>query len=603
MNVLMDFHFLRPFWLLAFIVLVILTKKFFRANSSSTGWEHLISQDLLPFLTINKQQQRSLRLPVMMAAVLAAIVILALAGPAWKKLPQPVFQNNSALIIALDLSPSMFAEDNAPSRIRRAQLKIQALLERRQEGLTALLVYAGEAHTVTPFTDDTNTISNLLPTLNPGLLPIPGSNTEMAIEFATNQLVNSGLSRASLLLVTDGVDPSAVDTITSQWDKRLSLSILGIGTDAGATIPTTDGFILDDNGEYVVAKRNSQTLEQLAASTNGYYLPLQADDSDIAFIERVIERDFAAIDNNAAVNQDQNYDQWHEFGPTLLLFFLPLLALLFRRGWLLSVCVCGPFLLGAPQNANASLWDSLWKNQDQRGHQAWQAEDYPQAEKLFSNKQWQGSAAYNNENYETALEAFKNDSSAEGYFNQGNALANLSRLEEAIDAYDKALSLRPDFKAAQENKRYLEELQNQNEQQSQNDADNSSDEDASDNNSDSKDDSQTPEDQDSPANGEQSEQSEQDQPQDSRESQNNEGETEPQQDQEQTKDNNALEQIPLPDDLTQEQQQAMQQWLRKIPDDPSGLLRRKFEYEFDKRRQLYQQGQWELPKNNAHQRY
>jgi len=607
MNELMDFHFLRPLWLFAFIPLVVFTKKFLRGNISSTGWEHLIPNDLLRFLTINKQQQQSLRLPVLMASALAGIVILALAGPAWKKLPQPVFQNNSALIIALDLSPSMFAEDNPPSRIRRAQLKIQALLERRNEGLTALLVYAGEAHTVTPFTDDTNTISNLLPTLNPGLLPIPGSNTEMAIEFATNQVINSGLSKASLLLVTDGVDQSAIDTITTQWDKRLSLTILGLGTEAGAPIPTVDGYIRDANGEFVVAKRNSQTLETLASNTNGFYLPLQADNSDIDFIEQVIERDFSAIENNSALNRDQRYDQWYEFGPTLLLMFLPLLALLFRRGWLLSICFCGPFLLlSAPQNANASVWESLWKNQDQRGLQAWQAEDYLQAAKLFKNPQWKGSAAYNNNNYEAALEAFKNDNTAQGFFNQGNALANLQRIEEAINAYDKALSLQPDLKAAADNKRYLEELQQQNEQESQSDQSNQSQDESSDDSSDDNSDS-TKDEQSSQEQQEQQDQENQNgennPSEDQQSSENPQENSKPQDNQEESSTDKALGQIPLPEDLSQEEQQAMQQWLRKIPDDPSGLLRRKFEYEFDKRRQLYQQGQWELPKNNAHQRY
>ena len=592
---LVNFHFLRPLWLLLLIPLLFIVFRLVKDKSSNTGADHFISADLLPYLSISEQQKKASRLPLVLFTLLTTLAIIALAGPVWKKLPQAIFQSDSALIIALDLSPSMRAEDNSPSRIRRAHLKIQSLLERRKEGLTALLVYAGEAHMVTPFTDDTRTISNLLTTLVPGLLPIPGSNTEMAITLAAQQLGNSGISKASLLLVTDGVSFDALDTIKSQWDSRLSLTILGLGTDAGATIPSSDGYLRDKRGEFILAKRNSDVLKELASSNNGYYLPLQADDSDIRFIEEVIEQDFSSIAATHRNTQD-NFDQWHEFGPSLLLGLLPFLAFLFRRGWLLSLFITGSFITTIyPQPAQASFWEKLWNNNDQQGLNAWENEDYDKAATLFKDPQWQGSAAYKNNDFNEALNAFKNDNSAIGQYNQGNALANLGEYEQAIRAYDEALKLQPDFTEAEENKRIVEEqVQQQQQQQQQESNQKDSQEQPTESDESTESDNSEPAQNDPQGSNDLADESLEDNTQDNQQTENAETEQS-----DSSIDNN----IPLPDDLTQEEQQAMQQWLRKIPDDPSGLLRRKFEYEFNKRRQLYQQGKWQLPDNNAHERY
>ena len=620
MEFLTDFHFLRPLWLLALVPLFFIAHQLTKKQLSNTGLDHIIAPELLSHLSSDNQHKPSKKVPQWLLTLLIAIGIVALAGPVWQKLPQAVFQTDSALIIALDLSPSMRAQDNAPSRIKRAQLKIQALLERRQEGLTALLVYAGEAHVVTPFTDDTKTITNLLPTLVPGLLPIPGSNTEMAIELAKAQLVNSGITKASLVLVTDGIAADAIATISQDWDQRLSLSILGIGTDRGASIPSNNGFLRDSQGELVIAKRDSTSLENLAAKTDGFYLPLQADDGDIQFIEQVIDRDFSALQSQATADNSTQYDQWFEVGPTLILLSLPFFALVFRRGWLLSLLITGSFLsFTTPQTAHASLWESLWKNKDQRALEAWQAENYEKAESLFKNPQWQGSAAYKNNDFEAALKAFENDPTAIGQYNKGNALANLGELEQALDAYEQALMQNPEFKEAEENKRIVEQLleqQKQEQEQQSNTQDQNSEEQNNSQNNDSEqaDNNQNNAEQNQP---QQNEQENNKQESNKEETNKQEGDEQNQQEEnqqqaeqsenttEQQAEASAIDdnQIPLPDDLTQEEQQAMQQWLRKIPDDPSGLLRRKFEYEFNKRRQLYQQGQWELPQNNAHERY
>ncbi|MBX2807543.1 MAG: VWA domain-containing protein [Cellvibrionaceae bacterium] len=651
MALLEHFHFLRPWWLAAVLPAWWLCYLLWRQRHQHASLERYIAKDLLALITLGKAKTQTKTLFIALAA-LTGLTLLALAGPTWKKLPQAQYISESALVIALDLSPSMMATDIKPSRLVRARLKIQELLKQRRDGLSALIVYAGEAFTVTPFTRDTRTIANLLPTLTPGLLPVPGSNVEMSLELAKDLLRNSQLQQGSLLLVTDNITPAAIKTLEKNLGDSLQLLILGMGTDKGAPIPSENGHLKDSKQQTIVAKRNSDAMAALAAAVSGYYLPLQADDSDIDFILDSIDTNFRSADEGA--NKDNNTDQWHEFGPTLLLLALPLLALGFRRGYLLPCLFIGLFLtttLPAPlqaqalnpdntktsntetKNTSTPFWERLWKNSNQQALTDWQQEDYHSAAATFNNPQWRGSAHYKQGNYAQALDDFAQDSSAIGDYNRGNSLAQLGRYEDAIAAYDAALSKQPNFKQAQENKQLLEQLQQEQEQQEQQNSNNQNEHQDSNPSSSAADpsDQQQQNQQESTAQQQDSQQGsqQQNQKQDSQQQRTTENTEQSEQSEQQatsTNDKNNKQQAQQEKasastaaqtdqasaenatddalaDLSTEQQQALQQWLRKIPDDPSGLLRRKFDYEYRKRSQLYQQGQWQLPKNNAHQRY
>ncbi len=608
-----NFHFIRPLWFIALLPLFWIAYCLWKQQQHGTGLEKCISQDLLQHLALGNKEGKSLN-SILALTIIWSIVVTTLAGPAWEKRPQPLFKSESAVIIALDLSPSMRAEDVKPSRIIRAHLKIQDFLSQRRDGLTALIVYAGEAHVVTPFTDDTRTIINLLPTLKPGILPLPGSNTEMAIEIAKELIQTSALPKASLLLITDNVDPDALPTIEQGLSNNIDLVIMGIGTDSGAPIPNKGDFLKDKNDSVIIAKRNSDVMQTLATQTGGYYLPLQSDGSDIDFFNQHIKQSFTT--GKKLNEQERNSDIWYEFGPTLLVLLLPFIALFFRKGWLLSISFISITLSSSliPQHAHASWFDSLWKNKDQQGLESWEKNDYKSASQQFNNPQWQGSAHYKNGDYTEALKFFEKDSTAIGDYNRGNALAQLKRYDDAITAYNDSLKKDPELEQAKNNKKVIEDLKKQQEEQQNNQKNDSNKENSN----------KSRDEQNQQSNGNEKIDSDSGQPNqdtgDSQSSNSNEQENlnnednQPQQenrelDEEQTQeesnqDDLETEQIAgATENLSAEEQQALQQWLRKVPDDPSGLLKRKFEYEFLKRRKLYQQGEWELPENNAHKRY
>jgi Ca-activated chloride channel family protein len=600
MDELTAFHFIRPLWLLLIPVFLLLTYWLSKQGRQLTGFEQWIDTSLLKYittgneLTVNTQRRTMTPMYVLLAGAWVMICIV-LAGPTWQQLPQPLQKSAQAMVIILDLSPSMRAEDNKPSRIVRARLKIKDLLSQRKDGLTALIVYAGESHIVTPLTDDTKTIDNLLSTLSPGLLPIPGSNIEMAIDSAAQLIRDAAISDASYVLLTDGIDPRAVSTIekTLSDQSQHTLFIIGVGTPAGAPIPQTtsdgqQGFLRDKSGTIINAPRNDDVLQQVASATNGHYLPLQANDSDINFILRTIEQGIKQSAQQSAGNNEpsRTMDQWAEFGPMLLLLCLPFFALMFRRGWLLSVLLIA-LPMTMPEPAYALSWDDLLLNKDQQAKQAFDNEDYGPSEKLFTendNHQWQGSAAYKNQDYQAAADAFAKGDTATDDYNRGNALSQLQRFDEAITAYDSALAKDPTLEDAQKNKALVKQIKDQQEKQKKQEKGKEG---------------ENGDDQQEQKDGKQKEEQSEEQNKEQASAQKDNE----QEDKESPENGEPTDLLSAVDQLSTEEQQELEQWLQKIPDDPSGLLRKKFRYEYEKRLQLYQSGKWDFPDNSAHERY
>lgn len=257
-----NFQFLRPLWLLALVPAVLFVAALWRLNSSVTAWDRAIDKDLLPYL-LDRSKNASQRTPLLLLLAVWVLSSLALAGPVWEKLPQPVQKREDALVIVLDLSLSMFAPDHSPSRVDLAKRKLRDILALRGEGQTALVVYAGDAHTVTPLTDDVVTIEALVPSLNPNIMPLFGSDPVSALEIAIDLLKNTDGGSGKILLMTDGIagydeEQTIADLLDGSGNELL---VMGIGTEEGAPIRTNDGnFLTDERGTIIVPKLNKNLL-------------------------------------------------------------------------------------------------------------------------------------------------------------------------------------------------------------------------------------------------------------------------------------------------------------------------------------------------------
>lgn len=585
---LQQFHLMRPEWLWLLVPSALLALLLWRQHSRSGNWSDVISPQLLPYLLGEQSgSKRSNLLPAIVAAWILAVV--AAAGPSWERIPQPIHQKQDALVLVLDLSFSMKAADLAPSRIDRARQKLLDLLKQRTEGQTGLIAFAGDAHTVTPLTDDNPTIANLLPALHPDMMPVPGSDPQSAIVLALELLQSAGIRRGQILLVTDGVSQSMHSRIADLvGGSGASLAVLGVGTNVGAPIPLANGgFLKDGAGTIVIPQLDERNLNALAQRSGGRYESMTIADSDL---QRLLSTSDITSDNDTLA-LDRTADAWDDKGYYLILLLLPVGLSLFRRGWL--VCLLPLLLLGESQPAQAGIWDDLWLTRDQQGKRALEAGDTETASEVFANPSWAGTAAYQGGKYDRAVEQFSVGEGADAAYNRGNALARAGKIDEAIEAYRESLEQAPDKQDAQDNLALLEQLKQQQQNQEQESQDDNSDdqnEQQQDQQQSSGDDQQQDSDseqqQDSSQPPESESQQQDDQPQEPEQAQQQDQQQEPSEQEQSSEQEQEAEAEPAqlsPEE--QERDQAMEQWLRRVPDDPSGLLREKFRYESRLRQQ------------------
>ena len=533
------------------------------------------------------------------------LLLLALAGPVWEKAPQPLLQKSQARVLVLDLSYSMLATDIKPTRIDRARFKLEDLLKRFVEGETALIAYAGEAFVISPLTHDPATIAALLPGLKPNIMPVPGSRADLGFRLAADLLSRSKGGTGHIIWVTDGIEGQDYSALENTIGRN-RLSILAVGTESGSPVALSGGgFLKDKNGAIVIPKLNSQPLEKLANKKQGSFTVLSFDDRDV---ERIIEAETAVTDF-VEDEQRRTADKWNEEGPWLLLLALPLAAVLFRRGLLLSwslLVLFGVSIL--PNSAEAFGWDDLWLRTDQQAAKLFQAGDAKDAAQLFENPEWKGTAAYRTGDYETAIEEFSRQDHPIANFNRGNSLAFAGHLQDALDAYEKVLAENPQHEDAQFNHDLIEQLMREQQNKQQNKK-------AEKGNKNKQQNDKEDRQQDSSKSvAEQNEKSEQESstekqdsgdPQSSEDNDNNnkkqlnedkdnlnenaESTETKKKENEQTKNDDSAEKNIFARDkqeLTtdeQSRQQALEQWLRKIPDDPGRLLRNKMQREYQRR--------------------
>ncbi|MEQ3661000.1 MAG: VWA domain-containing protein [Glaciecola sp.] len=610
------FHFIRPEWLYAIIPLLFIAFLLSKVNAKKSGWQGLVSSHLYQHLVISKDKKAS-KPPFFLLAFAWILASVAMAGPTWEKLPQPVYQVETGKVVILDMSMSMRATDLKPDRLSIAKFKTIDLLNMLDDGEVGLVVYAGDAFTVSPLTADPSNITALVPSLRPEIMPIPGSVPIIAFETAEQLLASAGYTKGEIYWISDGIDPEDVEELREFVSRSpYRYSALGVGTKVGAPIKLLDGgFLKDTRGNIVLPSLQSDLFNQVIGNTAGRYTPVQINDSDIENMllsPLVLDQDQV---NNDIIGEG---DQWQDMGAFVILLILPFALLAFRKG-LLVVTLAFTFMLPSEQVFAQQWYDKVFKNADQQGLDSYQNEDYETASQLFKNQMWKGAALYKQQNYEAALEAFQQVPGAESHYNQGNTLAKIGQLQDAIAQYEKALALHPGHANAMANKKLIEELLEQQEQQENQDSESSEQDSSGEQNQQEQQDGQQ-QDGEQSQNGEQNQQqdqgSEQDQDQEqesesqqsgnngepkdeqgqeqaeSTEEQQNEQEQNAQQageeaENEKPEEQQAAVQQVSEEDMTpeqREQMQRMQMLMNKVPDDPAYLLQRKMLLESQQRR-------------------
>ena len=588
-----DFHFLYPaaFWL--FVLLPVLWFWILRRRKHHSGWQDLVDPALAPFILTGRERRESLS-ALIIFSLLALLSILALAGPAWEKKEVPVFRQQQALVIALDLSASMYAQDLSPNRLEQARFKVMDILQARKGEQTGLVVFAGDAFPVSPLTDDIKTIEAQMKNLSPDIMPVQGGFLSLAIERSMELLQQSGAKSGNILLITDGMTDGAqaLSAARAALAKGVNISVLGVGSVNGAPIPLAEGgFLQDARGKTILPKLEVASLNALAQAGNGVYVTAGIGDADVNRLAAVWEA--KAGEQNLISGGQRQVDTWVNAGVWLVLAILPFAAVLFRRGWLLSLSLV-VLVLPQTQPVQASGWADLWSTPDQQAQAALQAGQAKRASELFENPQWKAAAAYQAGHFEQAAQLYSADKSLEGLYNYGNALARLNKFPQAIAAYEQVLAQNAQHADARYNRDLLKkQLEDQQQQQgSQNQQQNQDQQNPSNQQQQAgqAQQNQPNQPQQDPQQAQaQQEQAAQEQEQAKQAEQNQQQEAE----QSDAKSEPAQAEAAAPiDPKAAEQQQATEQWLRRIPDDPAGLWRRKFQYQYQQRAHPSQGDAW-----------
>ena len=598
-----DFHFLHPWWLILVLALPLVLWLIYAPKYAQ--WQEWVDAKLAPFvLTGNRVSSQRWQLVVL--GLIWVLTVFALAGPSWQKREVPVYNNPHALVIGLDLSISMWTKDVAPDRLNQARFKMLDILNQRKDGQTALIVFAGDAFVVTPLTTDNVTIAEQIKNLTPDIMPALGSRLAPAITQAQQLLTQANAQQGDILLLTDGLDDAvrAVEAAQSASSAGFTVSTLAIGTEKGAPIPIPNqSFLKDDQGKTIVAEVNKTAIAAVANAGQGLALETTVNDSEIKQLQALWEQHLQA---QAPQLQNQQVEVWLNAGYWLLIPLIPLVLGMFRRGWLVLAVVV---LVSARPDAVLALEvGDLFKTPDQQAMQAMHNQAFKQAEQQFQRPDWKAAAAYEGKNWAEAEQFYKNQTTVEGRYNYANTLAKQGKLSEALNAYDQVLAQAPQHEDASYNRKLVEEaLKNQQAQQNQpqqnkqnknqpSDPQNQNSQQPSNPQSGSQDQPNKPEAEQNEASQGQDDQPSkpQDQapPKDAKPEINEQEQNAERPEQQKPPMGTAQASSEPPSEQSREQQQATEQWLRRIPDDPAELWRRKFLYQYQQRAPQQQGSQW-----------
>ena len=473
-----DFHFLRPWWLLAFIPLISSMLFLKRLNDPVAQWSKTIAPHLLSALTIDGGSGRWVN-PVNLSFLAIIIAVTAVSGPSWQRKPSPFVEDEAVLVIALDRSNTMNQTDVQPTRLQRAKQKIQDLMKLRGGARTGLVVYSGSAHSVIPLTNDPDILTKFLSAVNTEMMPKSGKFPEKILPLV-DQLLRDSEVPGSVLLIGDGVGPNSVNAFKDYFDGvQHQLLVMGVGLEVlPESASSADQFPTPQFGGAHLALQIDE-LKALARTVGGHYQNLSIDKADVRRINRLVNHHLSIVDDGNR--------PWVDVGYYLLYPFALVFLLWFRRGWTLHWCLA-MVLLGALQfpsaDASASakpahneLQDSrntveeapltskswrwfvdLWLTRDQQGRYYFQRGDYDIAAQRFRDPAWKGIAFYYQENFTAAIEMFTQIETADGLFNLANAQAQGQHYVLAVKSYQQLLKQTPLYPGAELNRARVQEI-------------------------------------------------------------------------------------------------------------------------------------------------
>ena len=396
--------------------------------------------------------------------IIGILIILALAKPVINDGKIMVKAKSSDIMIALDISDSMLAEDVYPNRLDLAKQKALIFLKKAINERIGILAFAKESYLVSPLSFDTDAVSFLLTQLDTTSITQKGTDFLSVLEvFASS---SQSKNKKYLLLLSDGGDSKDfTQEISFAKENNIVVFILGIGTTKGAPVKLKDGTFIKQNSKVLVTKLN-EDIVSLATSTGGVYIKNVTSSSDVDAMFKEIKQ----IAKSKELKSEEITKHIHLFYyPVGLALFLLLIAISSFSKKLQSNIFIFILVFGVPK-INAGILDFIKLDE---AKEAYEAGNYEKSAKLYGSyaKESKKSESFFNEanslykqkKYKEALSSYKNaifkdeTLNAKKLSNMGNTYAKSKDLKNAIKSYEESLKIKED-KETRENLEAVKKL-------------------------------------------------------------------------------------------------------------------------------------------------
>ncbi len=425
------FHFLRPQALWLFVVLAVIIIILIAGNYEQQKWKKIIAPALRPFM-FSKGNAAALAPPLILLVIAMSCMILALAGPTWKKREIPGEKIPSVVMISLDLSKSMLATDIQPSRLGRAKMKIVDFLDDNPRARVGVIAFAGTPHAVLPFTPDYKLVKHHVASLDNWEMPVQGTNMPLNLALI-DTMMQKVEAPSTILLMTDVIGDSEAVALSDFINNSIHhLEILLFSTENGAEIP----------GTKLESKQSPTVINNLKQNDKISVTTITLDKSDVESIAKRV-RDNLIYQKDAK----ENAEDWDDMGWLLLIPSLVITLFWFRKGWMVQWCFIPLMILSLSSCGTNSKHPDWWYTKDYQGELWYEKGDYEKAAELFSDNQHKAAAYFKDGDYQSAAQLLADDTTAIGKYNYGLTLNKLGFYDEAVSAFQQAEKQDPSLKS------------------------------------------------------------------------------------------------------------------------------------------------------------
>ena len=296
-----------------------------RRKLKRMGDPELISQ-LIPYSSRRKRLFK-----VILFLVAFSSVILAMCNLQTGSKLTEVKREGADIIVCLDVSNSMMAQDLSPNRLTRAKYALEKMIDMLEGDRLGLVIFAGEAYVQLPITTDYSAAKMFLESVGPGMVPVQGTKIADAIKKASESFSTDEGKNRAIILITDGEnhESAAIEAAEEAAKKDIMINTIGIGSQNGVPIPLVEngaikGYRKDKDGQTIVTRLNSDLLKTIASKANGVFV--QASQADIglsAVLDKIGELDKAQLESKMYTDYEDQF-QWF-VGIALVLFFIEFL--------------------------------------------------------------------------------------------------------------------------------------------------------------------------------------------------------------------------------------------------------------------------------------